>query len=56
MFPRTDRTAKMELALGAAYDQLKQPKDAIAAYQRADDMESGDPHTIDALAEGPAQR
>jgi tetratricopeptide (TPR) repeat protein len=40
----------MELALGAAYDQLKRPKDAIAAYQRADDMEPGDAHTIDALA------
>jgi len=48
--PESDRTAKMELALGAAYDQLKRPKDAIAAYQRADDMEPGDAHTIDALA------
>jgi tetratricopeptide (TPR) repeat protein len=49
--PVNDRTAKMEFALGAAYDQLKQPKDAIAAYQRSIDMEPGDPHTIDALAQ-----
>jgi tetratricopeptide (TPR) repeat protein len=41
----------MEFALGAAYDQLKQPKDAIAAYQRAADMAPGDMHTLDALAE-----
>jgi tetratricopeptide (TPR) repeat protein len=41
----------MEFALGAAYDQLKQPKDAIAAYQRAADMEPGDLHTLDSLAQ-----
>ncbi len=49
--PINDRTAKMELTLGAAYDQLKQPKDAIAAYERAADMEPGDAHTMDALAQ-----
>ena len=49
--PVADRTPKMEFALGAAYDQLKQPKDAIAAYQRAADMAPGDMHTLDALAE-----
>jgi tetratricopeptide (TPR) repeat protein len=49
--PVNDRTAKMEFALGAAYDQLKQPKDAIAAYQRAADMEPGDPRTLDALGQ-----
>jgi tetratricopeptide (TPR) repeat protein len=49
--PEDDRTPKMELALGASYDQLKQTKDAIAAYQRANDMEPGDPRTLDALAE-----
>ena len=49
--PVNDRTAKMEFALGAAYDQLKQPKDAISAYQRAADMEPGAPHTLDALAQ-----
>jgi tetratricopeptide (TPR) repeat protein len=49
--PLNDRTSKMEFALGAAYDQLKQPKDAISAYERAADMEPGDPHTMDALAQ-----
>jgi len=49
--PVADRTPKMEFALGAAYDQLKQYKDAIAAYQRAADMEPGDVHTLDALAQ-----
>ena len=47
--PVNDRSPKMETALGAAYDQLKQPKDAIAAYQRAADMDPGDSHTLDAL-------
>lgn len=49
--PVNDRTSKMEFTLGAAYDQLKQPKDAISAYQRAVDMEPGDLHTMDALAQ-----
>ena len=49
--PVNDRTAKMEFSLGAAYDQMKQPKDAISAYERAADMDPGDPHTIDALAQ-----
>jgi tetratricopeptide (TPR) repeat protein len=49
--PVTDRTSKMEFALGAAYDTLKQPKDAIAAYQRAADMEPGDVHTLEGLAQ-----
>ncbi len=49
--PVNDRTPKMEFTLGAAYAQLKKPKDAIAAYQRAVDMEPGDLRTIDALAE-----
>ncbi len=46
-----DRTPKMEVALGAAYDQLKRPEDAIAAYRRAVDLEPGDLHTMDALAQ-----
>ena len=46
-----DRTVKMEAALGAAYDQLKRPKEAIAAYQRAVDMEPGDLRTLEALAQ-----
>jgi len=43
--PVDDRSARVELALGAAYDQLKQPKDAIAAYRRSLDQ---DPDNIDA--------
>jgi len=49
--PEAQRTPKMELMLGAAYDQLKQPKDSIAAYRRAADLEPGDPQTLDALAQ-----
>jgi tetratricopeptide (TPR) repeat protein len=49
--PVADRTPKMELTLGEAYDQLKQPKDAIAAYQRAADLDPGDEHTLDALGQ-----
>jgi tetratricopeptide (TPR) repeat protein len=49
--PESDRTSKMEFALGAAYDQLKRPKDAIAAYQRALDIEPGDARTMGALAQ-----
>ena len=49
--PVNDRSPKMEVALGAAYDQMKQPKDAIAAYQRAADMDPGDAHTLDALGQ-----
>ncbi len=48
--PVAGRTPKMEFTLGALYDQLKQPKDAIAAYKRADDLEPGDLQTMDALA------
>ncbi len=49
--PVSDRTSKMEFALGAAYDQLKRPKDAIAAYRRAADIEPGDLHTMNTLAQ-----
>jgi tetratricopeptide (TPR) repeat protein len=49
--PVADRTPKMEFALGASYDQLKQTKDAVAAYQRAVDMEPGDARTQGALAQ-----
>ena len=49
--PESDRTSKMEFALGAAYDQMKRPKDAIAAYQRAIDIEPGDVRTMGALAQ-----
>jgi len=49
--PVADRSPKMEVALGSSYDQLKQTKDAIAAYQRAADMDPGDAHTIDVLGQ-----
>jgi tetratricopeptide (TPR) repeat protein len=49
--PAGDRTSKMEDALGAAYQQLKRPKDAITAYQRAAALEPGDLRTREALAE-----
>jgi len=49
--PVADRSAKMEGALGATYDQLKRPKDAIAAFQRAAEIEPGDLQTMNALAE-----
>jgi tetratricopeptide (TPR) repeat protein len=41
----------MEFALGASYDQLKRTKDAIAAYQRALDIEPGDVRSMAALAQ-----
>jgi tetratricopeptide (TPR) repeat protein len=49
--PEGSRTAKMEFTLGAAYDQMKDTKDAIAAYQRAADLEPEDLQTLDALAQ-----
>jgi tetratricopeptide (TPR) repeat protein len=49
--PESDRSSKMEYALGAAYDQMKEPKKAIDAYQRAADMEPEDVDTLRALAQ-----
>lgn len=49
--PQSDRTSKMEFTLGGAYDQLKRPKDAIAAYERAADMDPDDTHAMGALAQ-----
>ncbi|MGA2250552.1 tetratricopeptide repeat protein [Terracidiphilus sp.] len=49
--PEADRTPRMEFTLGATYDQLKRPKDAIAAYKRANDMQPGDPQTLNALGQ-----
>jgi tetratricopeptide (TPR) repeat protein len=49
--PESDRTARMEFTLGATYDQLKRPKDAIAAYKRAADLEPGDVPTMNALGQ-----
>ncbi len=49
--PEDGRTPKMEFSLGGLYEQLKQPKDAIAAYKRAEDLQPGDLQTMDALAQ-----
>jgi tetratricopeptide (TPR) repeat protein len=49
--PESERTPKMEFTLGAADEQLKKLPAAIAAYQRALDMDRGDLHTIEALAQ-----
>jgi tetratricopeptide (TPR) repeat protein len=49
--PESDRTARMEFTLGAAYEQLKRPKDAIASYKRAKDLEPGDVPTMNALGQ-----
>ena len=37
--PVDERSARVEFALGASYEQLKKNKDAIAAYHRALDLE-----------------
>lgn len=43
--PVEDRSAREEMALGSAYDQLKDSKNAIAAYRRSLDQ---DPDNVDA--------
>ena len=48
--PVEDRTARMEAALGASYDQLKKPKDAAAAYRRSLDIEPDNPDVQRGLA------
>jgi tetratricopeptide (TPR) repeat protein len=49
--PVEARSSRMEVALGAAYEQLKRSKDAIAAYQRAAELDPGDEHTLDTLGQ-----
>jgi len=49
--PVDGRTPKMELTLGALYEQMKQPKDAIAAYRRAEDLDRDDLQIVDALGQ-----
>lgn len=49
--PESERSPKMEFALGAVYEQLKRPADAIAAYKRAADMDPDDGRTKAALAQ-----
>jgi len=39
--PVDDRTARIEFALGASYDQVRKPKDAAEAYQRALNLDPG---------------
>ncbi|MGA7158293.1 MAG: tetratricopeptide repeat protein [Acidobacteriaceae bacterium] len=39
--PDSDRTARMDFALAALYDELKRPKDAAAAYQAALQQDPG---------------
>jgi tetratricopeptide (TPR) repeat protein len=42
--PVDDRSSRIDFALGATYDQLKKPKEAIASYKRALD---DDPDNLD---------
>lgn len=49
--PQSDRTARMDFTLGATYEQLKRPKDAIAAYQKAAELQPEDSATLNALAQ-----
>ena len=48
--PVNDRTPKEEFALGGSYEQLKENKKAISAYQRSVDMEPDNLEAIRALA------
>jgi tetratricopeptide (TPR) repeat protein len=48
--PVDDRTARIEFALGASYEQMKKNKDAIAAYHRALDLEPDNLDTERGLA------
>jgi tetratricopeptide (TPR) repeat protein len=48
--PVDDRSARIEFALGATYDQLKKPEEAAAAYRRALDQEPGSLDTERGLA------
>jgi tetratricopeptide (TPR) repeat protein len=48
--PAEDRSARIEFALGATYDQLKKPQDAAAAYARALDLEPSNLDTERGLA------
>ena len=48
--PVSERSARVEFALGASYEQLKKNKDAIAAYRRALDIEPDNLDTERGLA------
>ena len=49
--PEDDQTPKTEFALGGAYDQIKEPKKAIAAYRKALDLDPENLDTERALAQ-----
>src|SRR5580704_2764949 len=48
--PVDDRSPRIEFALGASYEQLKQNKDAVAAYHRALDLDHDNLDTERGLA------
>ncbi len=48
--PQDQRSPRMEFALGATYEQLKQPTKAIAAYRSASEMDPEDVTITRALA------
>jgi tetratricopeptide (TPR) repeat protein len=48
--PVPDRSVRIELAIGASYDQLHKPKEAAAAYQRALDIEGDNLDAMRGLA------
>ena len=48
--PQDQRSPRMEFALGATYEQLKQPAKAIAAYRSASEMDPEDVTITRALA------
>ena len=48
--PESDRSGRINLALGASYDQLHETKKAIAAYKSATDDETENPDVLKALA------
>jgi tetratricopeptide (TPR) repeat protein len=48
--PESDRSARIDFALGASYDQLRKFKQASAAYKAALDEEPDNPDTLRALA------
>ena len=52
--PEDGRSPKMEFTLGALYEQMKQPKDAIAAYHRAEDHGARRPADHGRAGAGPA--
>jgi tetratricopeptide (TPR) repeat protein len=49
--PESDQTAKTEYVLGASYDQVKETRKAIAAYQRSLDLEPDNLDVERALAD-----